>query len=320
MSTGHIRELQETDDFSRISELIGLSVSRMRKKTVIRCAPKPDYLKSLYFGEESGTSTSKKAFVSTRNGQITAFAGVYFSEPFKNGLLSAGFDPVDEQELPPLLDLCIESVRQQGGTRIGRFVSLEPGHIRNEEITFWERYGFLADPFYHTLIKMEVDEWSVPEKLDTTGIGPAAESEIGEITRILLEDNEEYLADEYVENYEKLTPDQVFLTLKNPDNGMILGVAYYHVKRFKDKRKDGKTYDGLGAWDVGVHFRPQYNLSRPQKRRFIQSVVASMKQLDIIFASARVSSRDFDSFIELLAEGFYFQGSPEVQNRMCRKV
>lgn len=320
MSTGHIRELQETDDFSRISELMGLSVSRMRKKTVIRCAPNADYLKSVYFGEDSEAAPAKKGFVSTKNGHIVAFAGVYLSEQSRNGLLAVGFDPAEEQELPPLLDLCIESVRRQGGSRIGRFISLEPGYIRNEEITFWERYGFLADPFYHTLIKMEVDEWSVPEKLDTTGIAPAAESEIGDIARMLLEDNEEYLADEYSENYEKPSPDQVYLTLKHPDTDEILGVAYYRVSRFKDKRKDGKTYDGLGAWDVGFHFRTEYRLPRLQKRRFIQAVLASMKQLDVIFASARVSSRDFDCLIELFAEGFDFQGSPEIQNRMCRNV
>jgi hypothetical protein len=52
MSTGLIRELQYTDDFSRISELINHSVRNLRKDQKIRCASsKPERLRDEFFGE-----------------------------------------------------------------------------------------------------------------------------------------------------------------------------------------------------------------------------------------------------------------------------
>lgn len=320
MTTGVIRELRDTDDFSRIRELIKNSLRRMRNDQKTCYVSTPEQLRSSFFGDDRAAWAANQGFISIREERIVAFAGVHVSENSKNGLLSIGFEAGSEDELGPLLDRCSDITRAQGGQQLGRFVSLEPGQIRNDEITFWERYGFRADPYFHTLLKLEVDEWTAPEQLNSDGIQPASPAEISDIVRILNDDREEYLADEYRENFGSLTPDHVFLTMKDKDSGAIAGIAYYRVSRFKDKG-NGKTYDGYGAWDTGIHFRPEHRLPRSEKRRFIQAMIASMKQLDIIFASGRVSSRDYDCFLELFAEGFYFQGSvPSVQNRLSRQV
>lgn len=320
MTTDVIRELRETDDFSRIRELIGSTLRQMRNDQKTCYVSTPEYLRNYFFGDDRTASAANQGFVTIREERIVAFAGVHVSENSKNGLLSIGFESGCEEELGPLLDACADITRAHGGRQLGRFVSLEPGQIRNDEITFWERFGFRADPYFHALIKLEVDEWEAPEQLDADGIQPASPAEIADIMRILNEDREEHLADEFRENFASLTPDHIFLTMKNKENGAIAGVAYYQVSRFKDKG-NGKSYDGYGAWNTGIHFRPEHRLPRSEKRRFIQAVIASMKQLNIIFASGRVSSRDFDCFLELFAEGFYFQGSvPTVQNRLSKKV
>jgi len=297
----------------------------IKKRTIMSQHPSfyvstPEFLRSSFFGDDQASWAANQGLVSIRGERIVAFAGVGVSANSKNGLLAIGFESGCEEELRPLLDRCSEITRAHGGELIGRFISLDPGQIRNDEITFWERHGFRADPYFHALLKLEVDEWNVPEQLNVDGIHPANPAEISDIIRILNEDREEYLADEFRENFGSLTPDHVFLTMKDEESGEIAGIAYYRVSRFKDKG-NGKTYDGYGAWDTGIHFRPSHRLPRNEKRRFIQAVIASMKQLDVIFASGRVSSRDYDCFLELFAEGFYFQGpAPSVQNRMTRRV
>ncbi|WP_193556151.1 hypothetical protein [Paenibacillus ginsengarvi] len=315
-----IRELRDTDDFSRIRDLIKNSLRQMRNDQKTHYVSTPEHLRSQFFGEDRAAWAANRGFVSMHQERIVAFAGVYVSENSKNGLLSIGFESGYEEALQPLLDRCSEVTQAQGGQRIGRFITLDPGQIRNDEITFWERYGFRADPYFHALLKLEVDEWSAPEHLNIDGVHPANLAEITDIIRILNDDGEEYLADEFRETYSSLTPDHVFLTLKDPGSGAITGIAYYRVSKFKDQG-NGKTYDGYGAWQTGIHFRPNARLDRHEKRRFIQAVIASMKQLDVIFASGRVSSRDYDCLLELFAEGFYFQGSvPSVQNRMSKRV
>lgn len=163
-------------------------------------------------------------------------------------------------------------------------------------------------------------EWNVPGYLNTEGISPVDKNELPDIAKILREDNEDYLAEEFQKEHPKFTPEHVILAMKS--EGEIIAIGYYYVQPFKDKSMGGKTYDGLGAWSTGIHFRPKYSVPHKEKRRFIEAVLASMKQLNVIFASGRVSSRDYDKFIELLSSGFQFHGDTPstIQNRMCRKV
>lgn len=234
MSTEMIRELRDTDDFSRIRDLIRNSLRQMRNDQKTCYVSTPEHLRSQFFGEDGAAWAANRGFVSMHQERIVAFAGVYVSENSKNGLLSIGFESGYEEALQPLLDRCSEVTRAQGGQRIGRFITLDPGQIRNDEITFWERYGFRADPYFHALLKLEVDEWSAPEHLNIDGVQPANPAEITDIIRILNDDGEEYLADEFRETYSSLTPDHVFLTLKDPGSGAITGIAYYRVSKFKD--------------------------------------------------------------------------------------
>ena len=199
------------------------------------------------------------------------------------------------------------------------FATLLPGQVRNGEISFWERYGFASDEYFQTLIRLDVREWNLPSALDTEGITVAAEHDLAEVAQILYADGEESLAETFSAESTEPTLDHVFLTMRN-GAGELAAMAYYKVAKFQDRDADGRVYDGLGAWEVGVHFRPGQRVPRTEKRRFIQAVLASMKQLDVIFASARISSRDFEAFVELLAQGFYFQGDPQASVRLTRAV
>lgn len=319
MTKHTIRNLLETDDFVRIRALIHSSLTRTRGGFKTPYVAKPEHLRSSYFGEDRLGWKECAGFVATDNERIVAFAGVYVAESSKNGLLAVGFDSEGEASLPSLLARCEEVVRAHGGRQLGRFTSLAPGQIRNDEITFWERYGFRADPYFHALLKLDVEEWRPPEQLDMTGIQPTGWKEFHAVVPLLRDSGETYLADEFLETFGRPTPDHVFLTMKNAA-GELIGIAYYQVERFQDT-SGSKAYDGLGSWHTGIHFRPEAGLSRAEKRRFIQSVLVSMKQLGVVFASGRLSSRDYDCLLALFAEGFDFQGSvPSVQNRMCKQI
>lgn len=327
MSTFHIREVQANDDFKLLNELIKQTLVRSLETENIkpRYFVKADRLREMYLtskeqaGKQSEDSYSR-GFVAESDGKIIAFMGVTLNNETLNGYISYGFVEGNEQPLTDLLKQCEQVVREVGGKQLCRFITLLPGKIRNREISFWEKYGFVADEYYHALVKLAVEEWETPEQLDTTNIQSATEIDVKKIIAILNEDGQEELAREFREHYPTITPDHVFLTLQN-EQQEIMAIAYYQVRKFKSKNESGKPYDGLGAFSTGIHFRSRYLLPRKEKRRFIRATIQSMKELGIIFASTRISSKDFDAFIEMLAEGFYFQGEEQtVQVRLTKQV
>jgi hypothetical protein len=321
-----IRPLGPDDDFSRLNELIRqtLKKSLEAEKIQPKYFLKPARLRQMFLPRESTDGPSEepvgKAFLAEQNGQVVAFMGVQFSEETKNGYLIYGSVEGDEKPIAALLEKCEQAVRQAGGRQLCRFITMRSGKIRNDEISFWEKHGFIADHYFHALIKLEVNEWETPDRLDTHNIVPASDVDLEQIMAILGEDEQDELAREFRENFSEKTPDHVFLKLLN-DQGETAAISYYQVIPFSDRGPSGKKYEGLGAFSAGIHFRPKYSLTRKEKRRFIRGTIQSMKQLNVIFAVARISSKDFDAFIEMLAEGFYFQGDvPAYQVRLTKRV
>lgn len=320
-----IRPIIPDDNFQIIADLMDQTWNRFMAEQGItrsRHANRAESVRELFFpppdSPEGMLDHKMRGFVAEQASEIVALMGVSLA-PSSAGYLVYGFREGHEEELEPLLDRCIALVREYGGKKCVRFTSLLPGRIRNPEITFWERLGFVSDDYFSTLIKIEMDEWNPPANLDLSRVTAHESLDVEIVARILEEDRDEQLAEEFRREYSPQTPDTVLLTLTH-DSGQTAGLAFYKVKHFQDRSAEGKVYDGLGAWGVGVHFRPQIELSRREKRAFIQAVLASMQQLGVIFASARISSRDFDAFIEMLAEGFYFQGRPTVVTRLTRRV
>ena len=114
------------------------------------------------------------------------------------------------------------------------------------------------------------------------------------ISEILEEDKEYFLAEEFRGNFAQLTPEHVFLGLYN-DERQIKGISYYKVWQ-----KD----DHIVATAFGVHFRPMYETSQKEVFNLIQSTLASMQQIGVNTAWARVSSQNFNTLLALSAEGF----------------
>jgi hypothetical protein len=317
------RSLRPDDDFEVIHRLRHETLRRLKRETAGKTPYRtsPQEFRKLFFppAPEMGDDSERpyEGFVVEENGAIVAFMGLGFSPETKNGYIIPAFEPEAECHLPALLTGCSDAVRRSGGHKCMYFAALLPGQVRNGEISFWERYGFVADDYCHTLIRLDLDEWQVPGALNTAGIAVTRGCDLEEIRQVLVDDQEECLADVFEAEFQAPTPAHVSLALRD-EKGDLVAVSYYKVAAFADRGADGKVYEGLGAWELGVHFRPEYGASRAEKRRFIQAVLASMKQLNVIFASARVSSRDFEAFVELLAQGFYFQGSPQASVRLTR--
>lgn len=321
-----IREITPQDDFVTIASLMQDTWNRFMESQGIRSSRRvqqPDALRELFFptqdSPEAVLDHKPHGFVYEVDGSAVAVMGVGLSRQTQNGHLLYGFQDGYEDELIPLLKRCMSVVRDAGGIRCVRFTTMLPGRIRNAELGFWERLGFVADEYFYALIKLDLADWSTPDDLDTTGVQAEEGLDLQLVASILDQDGDEQLADEFQTEFAEKSKESVFLSLRT-ENNEVAGIAYYRVQKFQDQGPDGKLYDGLGAWSVGVHFRPEANLDRREKSRFIQCVLASMKQLDVIFASGRISSRDFDAFIELLAQGFYFQGQPTVTTRLTRRV
>lgn len=328
MTSFNIREVRPSDDFEHLNDLIHQTLKRSLETENItpRYFVKTDQLRKMYVSSKDEAEDNqlevsyRRGFVAECNGKIAAFMGVTLADDTRNGYISPGCMEGAEQSLAQLLEKCEQVVREAGGKQLCRFTTLLPGKVRNREIAFWEKLGFVVDEHYYALIKLEVDEWETPEKLNTANIKPADDVDLSEIMAILHEEGLEEIAREFKEEYPVKTPDHVFLTLQN-EQREIIAIAYYRVIKFKDKNKAGKEYDGFGAFGTGIHFRSKYQLPRKEKRRFIQATIQSMKELGITFASTRISSKDFDAFIEMLAEGFYFQGDdPHVQIRLTKQL
>jgi hypothetical protein len=183
------------------------------------------------------------------------------------------------------------------------------GQIRNNEITLWESHGFYCNQFYHVFVdKRNIDSWKPPENLDLSKIQVPSKIEIEEISTILEEDNEYFLAEEFRGNFAQLAPDHVFLCLYDNEK-QIKGIAYYKVWA-----KEGAFF----ATAFGIHCRPKYDVSREEICQLIQATLVSMQQIGVTAAWSRVSSQNFNTILVLSAEGFEL--SPNHNVMMVKSV
>jgi hypothetical protein len=246
---------------------------------------KPTVLKSL----------SLKGFVAEIDGVISAFATIGISTESQNGYLEYGMNKDCGYMLKGLLECCGAVVKEAGGTRIYQITGMPLGQIRNDQITLWESHGFYCNPFYHVFVdNRKIGSWMPPENLDFSKIQVPSKAEVEEISAILEEDNEYFLAEEFRGNFAQLSPDHVFLCLYNNEKE-IKGISYYKVWA-----KEGDFF----ATAFGIHFRPKYEVSREDVRCLIQATLISMQQIGVTAAWSRISSQNFNTILELSAEGF----------------
>ncbi|MFC5529012.1 hypothetical protein [Cohnella yongneupensis] len=305
------REVRMDDDFEAMEQLSyktiaragllrpGMSYRRTNFKGLLfpeTDDSRGDILKHLpYYG-----------FVAERNGCLVALMTVGISPDTHNGYVHFGCDDEREEKMVSgLLTMCMDVVKRHGGNKLFKGTLLQPGQIRNEEFKLWEREGFVTDGYYHVMMANDrFREWNGPDRLLMDDIAFADIADIARIFDILDEDREYYLAEEYRSQYPDIGPNHLFFTLKDNRDGEIKAVSYCKIW---EHRGDALTVA------FGVHFRPQYEISREDTRRFITATLAAIKQMKAERVWLRASSRHFTTIVLLASEGFDFLSPHEIQ-------
>lgn len=299
-----VRPVTKEDDFALIEDLffqtqVEKQKAQMEKNNI---SFRREDWKELFFPESTAGAPyvlkdlRVKGFVAEANGTIVAFASVGISTESRNGFIYGyGLRQGCGHLLASLVECCEHAVREAGGRRIYQGTSMPLGQIRNDQITLWESLDYRCNSFFHVFADhRNLDSWKTPEHLDLRSIQAASGDKLREIADILEEDKEYFLAEEFRGNFNRLTPEHVFLGLYDDDN-QWKGISYYKVWQ-----KD----DQIFATAFGVHFRPQYEVSQSEARNFIQATLASMRQIGVNAAWARISSQNFHTLLTLSAEGF----------------
>ncbi|MEF3305928.1 hypothetical protein [Paenibacillus sp. GYB003] len=296
-----VREVRADDDFGQIHDLI-LETKRNAsrdKRLSIRSAEK---LRSDYFPEgPDSPQPESKGFVIEEDGRITAFMGVHPRK--ENGILDYGVNRYDLPRLNALLNRCEQIVLERGGTKLFYFASTQFAQIRNREISVLERLGFESEEFARTGAFLSLNYWKEPEQIDSSRIVAETDMEKDDIYRMMAEDDNETDADVFKHQLRTAEPSNVILTLRGKGND-IAAIAYYKVKKVNPQK------DELSATAFNVHFRPRFELHRSEKKRFVQAVLHSMKQLGLNNVTATFSLKHVDVLTLLVQEGFHdFLGS-----------
>lgn len=299
-----MREVTAQDDFKAIYEIINETELRFldpSKKGKVSLGESADDLKESYCNQDSHC----KGFIAYNQVEkIVAFMGVTQSESTKNGFIQYGNMEGHEQLISPLLEKCAASIKEQGGTKIVKFVPAKFGQIRNEEITFFEKFGFMSDEFAYMTTNLALDSWERPAEFDSFGIEPVTELNRDRILQLLLEDGEEDMAELFKTQFSSNRHlDQVTLVLRDEQTNEIAGLAYYRVML----TRKGTEAKSMEATAFGVHFRPMFPLGMKEKSRLIQAALQSMKELGLTQVFTRLTLKNFDTFAAMVKEGFHNQ-------------
>jgi hypothetical protein len=307
MSEGiSIRPVMPSDDFETMNNLLRDTLLRFNNDlTIDKYGITAERLRSDFFpikgSEEQILEQETVGFIAEVGGRIVAFVGFMLLDETHNGYnMMFGIDHRYMACLDELLDRCCKTVKEKGGSKCYKIVPMKAGEVRNPRIAFWEKYGFISEKYFYQLIELDLTEWTPLNDVDIDGIYPINDVDYTEVESILKEDDVDFLAPR--DKTAMPTRDHIFLTLRGKSSE-ITGIGYYKVRQWKKAWK-GKDYDGLLANALGIHFRPEAQLSRKDKRRFIQAMLLSMKQLGVNIVNGKVSSKDFDTYIELMAQGF----------------
>jgi hypothetical protein len=193
----NFRTVQEADDLERMDQLCYKSFLR---SGILKSGIKyrNTNVKSIFFPELDGSRNDILktlryfGFVAEQDNKIHAFIMVGVSPDTNNGYIDFYYNDGYEIAIKNLLPLCEQVIWQHGGTKLYKPTTLMLGQIRNEEISLWERYGFL-------------------------------------IFGILEDDKEYFLAEEFRVNYPEVGPNHIFLIMKDVETGSIKAVSYYKV-------------------------------------------------------------------------------------------
>ncbi|WIV17230.1 hypothetical protein QPK24_12270 [Paenibacillus polygoni] len=292
-----VRQLSENDNFDLLLSLINQTANRYN--------PDPKFLgigmtvselKDSYFS----SGTNKEGYVVEKEGKVIAVMGVSLSEVTSNGYIEFGVAEGHEEVLRGLTDKCSSIVNQKGGKKLFRFASSKFGQIRNREITLWEQLGFNSEEFSDIIISLDLRDWNVPDDFHNENIYPATDMELSDIRQILIDDEEELIAELVSKQFVTKSPDQIVLTMMDKETKELVGIAYYRVI-IANEGSNNEFFDASG---FGIHFRPRYQLDKSEKERLLHASLLSMKQLGIYHVYSRITLKNFEIFSMLIREGF----------------
>lgn len=202
---------------------------------------------------------------------------------------------------------------ERGGNNLSYFAFTEFGQIYNQEISLLDRLGFrTVDEYFRVSTRLMLHDWKVPEVIVTEKIHTETFS-TNDIYQILREDDNVPNAVIFQFQFQSIEPNTVILSLRNAEQE-IMALAYYKVI------KVSSSSNRLSAVAFNLHFRPQFELSRDEKKQFLQGVLYSMKQLEIHAVNSLMSLKSVDSFTLMVQEGFdvtnnnFFALSKKVEN------
>lgn len=286
-----VRKVTPDDNFERIRELMQSTKQRFYND------PRLNVVGVEEFKEKYVEPSNSFGFVAEKDKRMIGFMGVGVVKSTQNGYLEYGVEESESEAFESLLHACSEVIQKRGGHKLYYFATTSFGQVRNQEITLYERHGFISDEYSQITTHLSLKYWKEPDSINTSGIVLAADFELNAIVKMLIDDGEEPLAKQFNNQYSDANPDVIVLSLLGPNNE-IAGVAYYKVKRIDPRKTD------LSAVAFGVHFRPQYNVNKADKRRLIQAALLSMRQLNVIHAHTNMTLKNFDTFALMIREGF----------------
>jgi len=295
--TGYqIRRVREDDNFKLIRNLIYDTRKNYYKDDRWGIAS-ADMMREAYISEPHADqeTSSKRGFIGEKDGQIIGFMGVTFSETTHNGVIEYGIAEDNPLLMNELLQRCSNEVKGAGGSKLFYFAYTEFGQIRNPELSWMERYGFVSDEFATFNSSFIVRDWDEPTSLDLTHITAEPDIDLEQLRQLLVEDGEEAAAYRFQLLYTENTPDKVIITLRD-EEGLIAGFAYYRVYTEPEQQPLANAF--------GVHIRPRYRQDIDGQMRLIRAALSSMKQLQIEHVITSMSLRHPETLAILVREGF----------------
>ncbi|BBH24126.1 hypothetical protein Back11_54710 [Paenibacillus baekrokdamisoli] len=311
---GTIRRIQRTDDFDKIEALYMQYIKQQHNNQGIdlnRNEFRVDYNWKLNFKDNFFPPKGRTEYVYIDEGyvyveekEIKAMMFTKTPKGSSNSYVHCGYLPGYEKSVIKLLT---KIQKKQSNGVLYKFAEMLPGQIRSNEITTWEGMGFKVESYYTTwMINEKFTNWDTSFQIDPSIVHVRTTNQPFDISSMMEEDNEYYLATEFLEHFSKETPENIYLYLVDSSSQSIKGVAYYKV----NKHEDGN----IGTNTFGFHIRPHVKVSQNEVDHLIYSALLSMRQLKISYVGGRISSRYFDTILMLSQQGF--NHSPMIQVSM----
>lgn len=166
----NVREIKLNDDFQIIEQLVRETGERYRKQIgliVIACASgSAKKTKKLFFKNDEERQSDVLGFVAEYNNEIVAVSGIIYDQSgdgsinTKNGEMLFGYNEDYDHFVPELLEKCMASIKQRGGSRCTFELALLHGQIYNEQIKIWNELGFSSDKYFTVKLCKE-DEYTL---------------------------------------------------------------------------------------------------------------------------------------------------------------